>query len=545
MIRKTIRNLIHIIRKENSFFLIIFSIIISIIISCGIDYEIRYSQLEFSFTKRLFWFVLIFLSIYFFINLLFYFLSNMKTTHQYYEISRKKYGIIAFSVIWLSCFIIFLNMYPGSLHSDGLGQLTQAIKLDKLENHNPLINTLTLSIFVQLAMRFSSVSTGVAFYTLFQFTAYSLCATYTLLVINKTSIHNWIKWACILFFIYPVNLVYATGMWKDTFFAVIFMANMAYILDLFIEKNELPIKKLIFLAIITCLSSLSRDSGWSALVFEIIAFVFLSYRKGIDKQLRNKCRKIAEFESIGIALAFIIIYLIYPLFNVSVNTTYAGPSLPMQQISRVIYDSAYDEEEIEAIKELGYSQETFIEDIKEKYDPSLVDGVRRCFNSKLFGTEKFWKTWINLGLNHPKAYFYATVDHTISFWWPLSESWLYDSRICENDLGIERTGLLFPNIDIVYEIHSRIREYVRPLKILSNSGFTFLMILLCMCLCNLQGNVTGKVLCIPYLMIYIGLFLFAYGCLFRYTYSAVLGMPLLLGFWGLNIDVYKEGNVNE
>lgn len=468
-------------------------------------------------------------------------LQHSKKVHHCCVLSPQKYIVLAFVIIWVSCFVIYLNMYPGTLSCDTPGQLREAVTLQDFENYNPLINTLVLTFFVQIGMQIQSVNLGVAFYTLFQFTLYALAAAYTLGVLIRVKDSIYVRVAGLIFFLFPINLIYATGMWKDTFFAVILLFNMAFILSMIENGKELDRKQKITLFISTLLSSLARNSGWSAIVVE--ALVLLFYAKKDMKDMNNKkklYRTIARTQLIGVLAALCIIRFGYSAFQVESMASSTGISVPMQQLARVVADNEATDVEKNMINRLG-RYENIVESIPEEYSPSLVDPVRGLFAPEKVNTKEFWTTYLEIGMNHPKEYFLAFIDHTINYWWPASSSWLTDNRIFDNEFGVERTSKLFPEKDIAMGLY-RIARYIKPLKLLSNSGFTLWMILLCMYLCQKSHNKIGQVLCIPYLVIYIGLIIFSYASLFRYTYAAVLGMPLLWGYLQLGQHDENENN---
>lgn len=305
--------------------------------------------------------------------------------------------------------------------------------------------------------------------------------------------------------------------------------------------KELDRKQKITLFISTLLSSLARNSGWSAIVVE--ALVLLFYAKKDMKDMNNKkklYRTIARTQLIGVLAALCIIRFGYSAFQVESMASSTGISVPMQQLARVVADNEATDVEKNMINRLG-RYENIVESIPEEYSPSLVDPVRGLFAPEKVNTKEFWTTYLEIGMHHPKEYLLAFIDHTINYWWPASSSWLTDNRIFDNEFGVERTSKLFPEKDIAMGLY-RIARYIKPLKLLSNSGFTLWMILLCMYLCQKSHNKIGQVLCIPYLVIYIGLIIFSYASLFRYTYAAVLGMPLLWGYLQLGQHDENENN---
>jgi hypothetical protein len=285
------------------------------------------------------------------------------------------------------------------------------------------------------------------------------------------------------------------------------------------------------LTVLSVISSLARNSGWTALLVGAVSLFACTWAKRgeLADELRKKCSAVALCEITGVVVSIVITGVIYPMVGMGTSTaSYMYTSVQMQQMSRTIADDVCSESELELLESIGVTDDK-IEYIKNYYDPTLVDSVRGCYNT---ASSKFWNVWLRIGVNHPIEYFKAAADHTVNYWCPFSSSWLVDFRIADNSYGIERTPLILKNVNLARVVYRSV-FYFTPIAALSNSGVTFWLILLCIYLCLKSKNRLGCVLCMPYLMIYVGLILLSYGCLFRYTYSAVLGMPLLLGFYGL------------
>jgi hypothetical protein len=96
--------------------------------------------------------------------------------------------------------------------------------------------------------------------------------------------------------------------------------------------------------------------------------------------------------------------------------------------------------------------------------------------------------------------------------------------------GIVNEPKLFEGRDVAEDVYACLTK-VKPFEFLCNAGFTFWLILLCMYLCGRNKNRFGTVMCVPYLAIYIGLFICSHGSIFRYAYAPVLGMSILPLFY--------------
>lgn len=448
--------------------------------------------------------------------------------------SINKYLISSFIIIWGCNFVIFLNMYPGTLSCDTPAQLNQAVLDIGFENLNPLINTLVITLFVQIGMVIKDVNLGVALYTFFQFTFYSLTAVYSLYILARIKYTKIFKWICTLFFIWPINLIYATGMWKDTFFAILMLLTMAYMLNLVTSNKNITTRQIVVFCVLVILTSLARNSGWSVLIVGGIS-VYLYSRKIEDKEKKYNYIRIAYTEIVGSLLAVFIMLVVYPLCNIPQTHSYMGASIPMQQIARLVYDDVCSDEEMEMIYELGISKEA-IDSIKDAYDVSLVDPLRYVYDGDKLNSIEFFYTWFRLGLTHPYEYFKAWSDHTSNFWSIKRSSWLYDNRIFENNYGVERQAIIFKDIDLAAESYNVLSK-IWPLTMLNNSAFALYLFILCAYLC-VRKNTIGGILCIPYIITYVALCIFSFAGLFRYTYQVVICMPLVWGY--INIYNYKK-----
>ena len=162
----------------------------------------------------------------------------------------------------------------------------------------------------------------------------------------------------------------------------------------------------------------------------------------------------------------------------------------------------YSETEEKNIMQFG--NENMMDQIKSKYRSNIVDPMRSVFNLEYIACHKkeFNKLWINLGLNHPKEYLYAYIDHTICFWWPDARTWITDNRLWENEFGIERTPIFIPGKDIGLGLYT-IACHIPKIYYLNNSGFTFLCIFLAMFLCYRNKSILGFIQCLPLIMIFV------------------------------------------
>jgi hypothetical protein len=436
--------------------------------------------------------------------------------------SRKLYWSCIF-VILIPRILLLLHLWPGTLSCDTPGQLMQAMFDSPFENLNPLIQTLFLTVFVQIGKMISSVSAGITLYTVFQLLSYALVSAYTIHALWKKGICKPLLLVFLLFFaLNPVNLEYSVGMWKDTFFAVAFLAVMTFVYDHLDEKLSAKSRILFISLVFIC--SLSRNSAWSAFIFFFVVLFLFSVKTG-----KNHLKTISIFGTIAVVSGLLVQFILYPFLGISNSHSYFGISIPMQQMARTIKDNDIDQNTEGEIKK--YCKDGVeLHDIAEAYNYALVDPIRAKFNSNVLKQDMlgFLKLWLKLGARYPKSYMKAFIDHTIPIWWPGEGTWQWDNRIFENAYGVVRESKITHSIT---EIIQKILKMVLPgYTIINRGGMVLWFVLIGMFLNLNSGNTLGNIFYMPFLIIFAGLLLFSFAPLFRYMYAAFVVQPLFCGF---------------
>ena len=515
----------HYINKDT----IVCAIVFTIIALMGLFYKTMHEDLVVYRWQYPIAAIILFVVIYLALSLIYIVYDKVVSVANTGSINPKVLGIVSFAVIWLECTLVFLNIYPGAYSVDSPAQLGEAISMGGYENLNPLINTLVIMLFVQIGMAIKDINLGVALYTFVQYTWYAGVATYAVLVINKTGLPKWIKWVPILFFAWPINVIFAVTMWKDTFFSVFFLWTSAYLLMLFTDKdNTLDWKRGLKLFVLIYFTSLARNSGWSALIIGAIFLLVYGLRKqDSDKKENGKYVKIAFLEIGAIALALFTTSVIYPAMGVHSLNGSTGTAVMVQQMSRVIIEDEVTESDLPLYSEAGITEEEY-EGIRDNYDPILVDAVRGYYDVSDIG--RFLSSWYKIGLKHPREYAMAFVDHTAGYWWvEFNAEWFYDDSLWENEFGLERTSLFLDGVKLTREMLIRTHYLNRITKMVCSSAFALWLIIMCMYISARRNNRVSHSIIIPYVMVYIGLLLFSYGYLFRYSFAAVIAVPVIIG----------------
>ena len=467
----------------------------------------------------------------------------------------KKIRIAIFALIWIPCFIIFLNLYPGTLSCDTPNQLRQAMLDAPFENANPFINTIILTFFVQIGTRISGANLGVALYTVFQFTLYCLVMSYCIEVLVRRKVSKFIiAFAFVFYAANPINLLYAVGMWKDSFFAIFFAATVAFVYDSIDKKMDA--KRFAVMFLLALAASLSRNSGWSSLlVFAVVLLIYSARRKELGTviarilgdygprirsgRVRYKLAFIEEKNTgiiaacVGTAsiLSLVIAFVLLPMIGIGNGGSNVARSIPLQQIARTVTDNELTEDEKQQvslwIKE-GYSYE----DISEQYRPEISDPMKSLFDGQKINDNKkeFNRLWRDLGRKYIKSYIDATVDHTRAYWWPGEKVWRFDNSIFDNPYGVVRESKLKPGVDIAATLYESYFSRIPFYKAWNSGAIVLWMILAGLIISLMRKRPLAAIMYVIPIMIFLGLIPVSPAALFRYMYSAFLTKPFLLAF---------------
>lgn len=433
----------------------------------------------------------------------------------------------SFALIWIAYFLFFLNQYPGSFDCDTPDQMGQIMGEWHFNNANPLLSTLCVGFWVKLGMLFTgNINGGIACYTLFQLSFAAGIFAYTVSVIWRKGLSMRAVVLSHLFFnLMPYNIAFGIGMWKDTFFALLFlwvMVRVWVLMDRTATKRDLAGLFALALA-----ASLARNSGWSALLLFGVGLCLFARKR---KDLKGLALTVAG----GAAAALVVIAVVYPLFRISnSNSRVMSVSVPLQQVSRVVaVGGDVSEEELELIAE-ALPPET----IRERYQENLSDPIKFIVNEKVIQQKRweFCKLWIRLGLRNPHIYYDAYVGLMKGYWDLQYRSWLWDGSIFENSYGIQRSPILFPERDldqllkkVAYHYGSQWKSYV-----FFRAPFVLWSSLVCLGYTLFQGKKQNALFYIPILAVFAGLMLTSPGPLFRYTYCTAVCLPLIycLPYW--------------
>ena len=331
---------------------------------------------------------------------------NDKTTP---KLNNIQFYFIYFGLILLMWLPYLLQFFPGGYDPNTRDILLQAQGKQKLTNHYSIIYTLVFRVIFKIV--FSLGGNVQITYTIISILhTLIMCAgiAYFILWWHKKNVNRNIIIILLLYFgLFPIIPYYAVSIVREAPFAIFIVVLSFLLLDLILSKGE-KLNDIDFIAEICInvfiIASLRNNGIYVvAAVFFVVLFCYLKYRKNM----------------IPIWLTIIAIYIIQnPICSYfGINTEYREKlGVPLQQIAYVIvYNGKITPEQMDYLNQI-----VSLEKLKNKYSPWNVDFIKfdSDFDYKKVekNKQKFFKTWIQIGMQNPKMYTKAYILHTTGFW---------------------------------------------------------------------------------------------------------------------------------
>ncbi len=425
-------------------------------------------------------------------------------------------------------FIFLLNQYPGSMESDHMRQLLHLL-MGKYDNRNPLVNSLLVYGCVRLVQAFGgSMNAGVFLYSIVQLLLVSTVFAFGTSLTVRAGFPKWVTGAVTGFYaLVPYNIFYSYGMWKDTFFTAWLLLSIFAVWSILIKnKAEERIRPFdwILLAFAALMASLSRNSGWSALLCWLPFCLFLLAGLPVRKW-------VSACVGAGVMLALLIMGPLFSALRVEKTAdSITAMCVPLQQVAAVLKSgkelTAEETARIEALAP--------ITEIVHCYDPVCADPMKDLLYPAIDTLDanigEYGRLWLRLGLRYPLTYARAYLALMRMYLDPGVSSEVVYKWIYQNDFGVYRDPKLLPQLDFGY--YESVLE-LPTLNLLKRPGAILWCMILLWQLCALRNNRRSRLFFIPLIAVFGGLFLTAPVALFRYVYSSAACLPFLFlwPFW--------------
>ncbi len=529
-------------KKRNSKIYIIFKIILSFILALSIvlDHLVVYSGNLFGTLKenyiQQFKLTDIFVLLLYFI-LFFLIISIIEIiAYKYLGLTDKKRCKSKFKILFITLGIIllcwapyYLSYFPGGIFSDTTNSLAQAIGVMEFNNHNPILYSLILKVFIFIG---GNIQRGMELFTIFQVLGMAVSLAYFVQwLYNKNVKMSYIILVIIYFSLFNLFPLYAVSIWKDTPFSIVLFLYTIELANIILSKGKTlsNIKTIIIYLLLASLVILLRNNG-IYIVTVITLVLIIGYNKALKKQI-----KLFKISAISCLLA--LVFIEGPVFNyMNMNTEFVeNLGVLIQQIGYVTSsEGKISNKEKEVINNI-----IPITILKENYTPLIVDSIKwhESFNNQYLEEHKkeFFKTWFTIFLKNPRQYIDAYLLNTLGFWNMNKEDFAGAYVNPTMWGGTDNVSNVYQK-DLIYNIFNHsIREYIYPKKALNSAFFLYLTLVALLFVIKKQSY-KKIIIFLPSLLTWLTIMVavpLAFS--FRYTYILILNLPLLF-----IIQVLKE-----
>ena len=316
------------------------------------------------------------------------------------------WGIFAiFIVCWLP---YFLRYFPAVMTPDSYYVIHFVENLE-LNDFHAFGHTWFFGIFYYIGkFIFHNMNLAVAFYIVIQMIICSLIFTYMIKFLYEKSIKKIYLIVITLFLaLSPLFAIYSITLWRDILFSLAFV-TLFISLYRFVDNNYKFNVSIVIMYILSVFVILFfRNNGIYIILLFIPFFIWLT----------KKHRKIVLFGNLVIIILYFLIKgPIFTYLGVKKTTSVEAFSIPLQQISRVIVnDGNIDSKSSDYLSDI-----LDINKVKETYDPTISDYVKRATDNEKLSNDKikFFMTWLNVGIDNPRIYIDSYLLSTLGYWYP-------------------------------------------------------------------------------------------------------------------------------
>lgn len=216
-------------------------------------------------------------------------LENRIYSDKSHKIKDWKVFVIIFAsliVLWLP---YILSYFPGGVYADTIAAINQATGEVGITNHNPILYTLIIKLFLQIGSIFGNKLIGLKIFTVVQEIVMALVLAYLVFKLYKNKISiKYIVLTILYFGLFELIPLYVVSLWKDVPFSLALLMYIIFIYDIVKcdGKNLKNVKSTIYYCILSLLVMFLRNNGKYIVVLTTF-IIILQYRKEIFKYAKK------------------------------------------------------------------------------------------------------------------------------------------------------------------------------------------------------------------------------------------------------------------
>lgn len=326
----------------------------------------------------------------------------------------KRRRLFVFAAL-MTCYLPYLlAYYPGIVLNDTITSIQQALEMEPLVNHHPVMYTLFIKWCMHLGEALLGSRThGYALYTLSQMVYVSACLAYLIDWVCRHVRHS--RPAAVamtaLFGLVPYFAAYSVAGWKDPVFSVSIAALSVQLLgDALHPKEKRSAASVAAYFAMLFMVAFSRTNGIGVIACVFVWQLLCLLIRAIKRMPLHA--GFAAASAMSIAVFFFVHGPVFSAMGVTTDKREVN-SLVLQQMARVAaLGGDMSDSDREFLNEL-----LPLENYKETYRPCCVDLLKWDPQFSIAAMERgMYGRWLSLLLKNPVAYVEAWELNTFGFW---------------------------------------------------------------------------------------------------------------------------------
>lgn len=319
--------------------------------------------------------------------------------------------MIILSLLWLPYLYIY---YPGFYFGDSIHNVAQALGIQPLDNHHPVMYILLMRFCIRIGYHIGDLVCGLAVFSIVQmvFMAWGL-GYFTHWLQSKFRLNKWlVGFILIVFGASPYIGQYTICIWKDPIFSIALVLVTMNLADCIFqqETREKIIVQYVKLSLALGLMIFSRNNG----IYILYAIILVAIVSLIDRQTRKKTCQIIITCLLVLGISKYIMGPVYDKWGVTqADEKVESYGIFLSQMARVVaLDGNLSEEDLNYMNQL-----LPIEEYKTTYTPCCIDNLKWSpdFHKEVL-ENSFFKTYLSILVKNPKICFEAWELQTFGFW---------------------------------------------------------------------------------------------------------------------------------
>ncbi|MCL2812098.1 MAG: DUF6020 family protein [Clostridia bacterium] len=435
-------------------------------------------------------------------------------------------GIQLFAALWIGILICwlpyYLSFFPGSMSSDSVVQLEQALGTRPLSDAHPVMHTALIALCVWITALLGVPPACVALYSSLQMLGLSAAFAYACAALFRWGAPRWVAWGSYaLFALFPMHPSQGMIMWKDIPHATVTLLLVIQWMDCAREPKAFfaSWKRLVALVVTLFFFGTFRHNGFYVCLLSLPLFLWF-YRAHWKR-------------SLAVCLATLALLGIYrgPLLSAlhpERGDTSEFLSIPAQHIARVVVyrEAQLSEEDKEIIGEvLPYSR------LIELYDPRVADPVKHKVDEEALRANpgRYASFWLQLVRRYPGLLLESLLSGSLGYWYPETEYVIITLfEMLPNSVGAERHSIGIPDIQLANWILYRCQRTPGIAMLFSIGVMMWAAALAAVLLAYKQRRDLLPPF-VPLLFLWLSLLGSAVYAEYRYAYGIIVCVPICMG----------------